>query len=143
MAETALSIGHGSSLKLGSGGESETFTAIDGVTSISFGSNKVDILDNTEMLTSGNNRVYQSGLEDAGDVTIKLNVRPGNTSQTALKAAKDGDPHNFQAVYPGEVWQKAFAGFIQSIDEDFPDDKKPTWTVKIKISGVVTESAPS
>jgi predicted secreted protein len=134
-------IGHGSQLELGNGaGGSEIFQPIAGVMSIDLGSNKVDTHDVTDMGTAGTTRVFIGGLENSGDISAKLNVKPGDVSQLALFTAKDGLVHNFKTIYPGAVRTIAFAGIITSLDESVPDDKVPTLTVKIQITGPKTFS---
>jgi hypothetical protein len=130
-------IGHGSQLKVGDGvTPTEGFTAVNGVISISDGSDKADILDSTDMGTSGNHRTFVGGLVDEGDVTVKMNLIPGDTTQTGLRALK-GTTNNYQVVdIAGETAK--FAGILQSFTKDRPDDKFMTITAKIKISGVVT-----
>src|SRR6185437_7766462 len=122
-------IGHGTQFEIETGTPG-TYTAIDGVLSVDFGSNKVDALDNTDMGVVGSKRTYEGGLENSGDVTIKINVKPGNASQTFLFTSKDGAAHNMKVIYPGNVRTKSFSGIILSIDESIPDDKLPTYTAK-------------
>lgn len=136
-------IGHGTSFELGGGpGGSgpEVFTPIAGVLSVDFGSNKVDAHDKTDMLTTGTTRKYVGGLENPGDASVKMNYLPGDTTQASLYTAKDGAEHNFKVVYPGSVATESFAGIITSIDKAVPDDKLPTLTCKIQISGPKTIS---
>ena len=132
-------IGHGSQLELdttagATGASGDTWLGISGVMSIDFGSNKVDTIDVTDMGTTGTARVYIPGLEDAGDVAVKVNVKLGDASQTSLRAAK-GVLSYFKAIFPGAVQTVVFQGIVTSIDLSDPDDKIPTWSVKIKISG--------
>lgn len=133
-------IGHGTQFQLGNGGGPETFTAINGTTAADFGSNKVDAHDVTDMGTAGTQRAFIGGLENSGDLTVKVNVKPGDATQTSLFVAKDGLAHNMKVVYPGAVRTKSFAGIILSIDESIPDDKIPVYSVKIQITGPVTIS---
>ena len=151
MAETQLTIGHGSTLSLGALVESAlVYTSIDGTLSISFGSSKVDTVDNTELATAGIDRVYQSGLRNPGDITAKLNVRPGNTSQQSLLTAwqtnpggTDGSGLPFKAALPpvaGSVptgGTATFKAIITSLDEELPDDKKPTYSLKLQVVGSI------
>jgi hypothetical protein len=130
-------IGHGSAFEVESVVPG-TFTTIAGVTEVDLGSNKVDAIENTDMSTAGNKRTYQGGLEDPGDITVKINVKPGDASQTYVFTCKDATVRNFKIVYPGAVRTLAFAGIILSIDETITDQKLPTFGVKVKISGAVT-----
>jgi predicted secreted protein len=134
-------IGHGSQLELGVvNAGTTTYTAIEGVTSIDFGSNKIDTVDNTDMGTTGTTRTFISGLENPGDLSAKINVVPGDTTQAALIAAKGLGVQVFKAIYPGAVRTVSFSGIITSIDESIPDDKLPTYSVKIQVTGPKTYS---
>ena len=134
-------IGHGSTLQLGSGGAgAETFTSINGIMSIDFGSNKIDSVDVTTMSSPSAVRVFIPGLENPGDISCKFNVLPGDATQALMFASKDGNTHDFKVIYPGAVRTIAFSGFVTSIDESVPDDKSPTFSVKIQITGPKTYS---
>jgi Lambda phage tail tube protein, TTP len=139
-------IGHGTQLELdtsipANGTSGDTWLTISGVTSVDLGSNKVDTHDNTDMGTAGKVRTFIDGLENAGDISVKMNVKPGDATQTALTTAKDaGGLHYFKVIYPGAVRTCVFQGIITSIDEAIPDDKLPTQTAKIQISGPKTWS---
>lgn len=144
MSTGATYIGHGSKFGL----ESSTpgvYTDIDGVVEVTFGSNKVDVTDTTDMGTPGITRVFQPGLENPGDCTLKMNHKPGNSSQEDLKAAKDGTVHNFKVTYPAAAGggTDSFSGIIVGIDRTLPDDKPATLTVKIQITGPVKYTAGS
>lgn len=136
-------IGHGSSLVIvgpvGGATGSEVNLSL-ACLSIDPGSNKIDAPDVTDMLTPGQTRVYQPGMESPGDVTVKYNSNPTNPAQAALFAAK-GQLYLFQVVYPGGAWYEFFEGIVTSVDETIPDDKPITRTAKIQKSGPTTESA--
>lgn len=136
MAATPQVIGHGSSLQFGTG----TPTIVAGVLSIDFGSNKIETVDVTDMGTSGTVRTYIEGLEDPGDVTVKLNVKPGDTSQAAFHALKGAGATSFTATAPGGAFTRVFSGIITAFDLSIPDEKIPTINVKIKVSGPITET---
>lgn len=134
-------IGHGSSLEFDTtvpptGITGDTWAILAGVNSIDFGSNKIDTIDNTDMLTSGVQRTFISGLENSGDVSLKINVKPGDTTQSQFRALKNAGIQYFKAIYPGGTQTVAFTGLVTSIDLSIPDDKLPTWTAKIQISGL-------
>jgi hypothetical protein len=80
------------------------------------------------------------GLETPGTVTVKLNVKPGKSTPASLFAAKDGAVHKFKVVYPGAAQTNSFAGVITGIDESLPDDKLPTLTCSIQVSGAITRA---
>ena len=143
MPATAQVIGHGSQFELdttpsGTGIVGDTWLAIAGVVSVDLGSNKVDTHDNTDMGTTGTARTFVGGLENPGDWSLKLNLKPGDTTQAALRTAKDGAVHWFKAISPGAAFTVLTAGIITSMDLAIPDDKLPTLTVKIQLSGTPT-----
>jgi hypothetical protein len=125
-------IGHGSKIGIG------TQTDILGLTAVDFGSNKVETLDTTNMRTTGTSRTYIGGLEDPGDISAKFNVLPGDATQAALYTLKDGAAKPVTVTYPGGVRVITFNAIITSVDESIPDDKIPTLSVKLKISGAKT-----
>jgi hypothetical protein len=138
MPATAPFIGHGLKFEYGDGATTEVFTELKGTTDVQFGSGKVDTLDSTTMGTTGNARTYQGGLEDPGDVTIKGDYLPGETTQTAMIGKKDGALHNFKVIYAGTIATESFAGIVVSFDKSVPLDKNAEFTCKIKISGPIT-----
>jgi predicted secreted protein len=145
MPVTAQVIGHGSQLSLdttvpATGIPGDTWLPIEGVSSIDLGSNKIDTIDTTDLTTSGTTKKFIGGLEDPGDISLKFNLIPGDSSQASFQAAKDSTLHWFQIVYPGAVRTIRFQGIITGIDESIPDDKIPTWSAKIKVSGPKTYS---
>jgi hypothetical protein len=88
------------------------------------------------MSVAGNNRVFVGGLHNPGDVSIKFNLKPGDTSQASLWAINgDGLNHDFKVIYPGAIRTVTFSGIVSGMDESNPDDKIPTFTCKIQVSG--------
>ena len=135
-------IGHGSQLELdttvsGTGIDADAWVTITGVTGVDLGSDKVDTHDTTDMGTAGTKRVFIPGLEAEGDVSVKINVKPGDTTQATFIAAK-GLVSFWKIVYPGAVRTVKFSGILISIDEAIPDDKPATYTAKIQITGPKT-----
>ncbi len=128
-------IGHGAQFEINTTGS--TFVTVNGVLDISFGSDKVDALDSTDMGVSGTVRTFIPGLENPGDVSVKLNLIPGDATQTDLYTAK-GTVTNFKAILPGATHSYAFAGIITSLNPTVPDDKLAKLDCKIQITGPVT-----
>jgi hypothetical protein len=129
-------IGHGSTFILNDVPASAV--TVVGVTSVDFGSSKADVLDDTDFGTSGNRRTKVGGLVDEGDVTVKLNWKPGDTTQAAFLAYFDGEVHDFKIEYPGGTVTESFSGVVSAFDKSLPDDKFPEATVKIAVSGEKT-----
>jgi hypothetical protein len=132
-------IGHGSKLTILGPTGTTTVNKILACMSIDFGSDKVDTHDTTDMLTPGTQRVKIPGLENSGDLAIKFNVKPGDASQQALRAAK-GQLYDYVVTYPGNVRTRSFTGIVSSIDESIPDDKAATGSAKIDISGAIADT---
>lgn len=132
-------IGHGMAFKISTTVLGSTYTSVAGVESVDFGSDKVDALDATDVATAGTTRVYQPGLENPGDISVKMHLLPGDTSQAALYAAK-GVLTNFEAVTAGTISTRQCSGIITSLDASIADDKLATLTCKIQISGPVVIS---
>lgn len=127
-------IGHGGSFNLMVSG---TPAPINGLLSVDYGSNKVDTPETTNMGSSGTARTFIPGLENSGDVTVKFNRLPTDTSQAALIAAK-GSVQSFQHIEEGELSTQSFSGIITSFTKSAPDDKLQTCTFKIQLTGPVT-----
>jgi Lambda phage tail tube protein, TTP len=133
-------IGHGSKLTI-VGPHGGTAVNKDlACLSIDTGSNKVDAVDTTDMLTAGSTRTFTGGLENPGDTTVKYNSNPTDLAQAALLAAKGAGLYDFKITYPGAAWVETFSGIVVSVDESFPDDKNINRTAKIQISGPKTEA---
>src|ERR1041385_6332392 len=148
-------IGHGSKWEIGGPNSTDPYTEINGVNSAYLCSNKVDVIDNTDMQPTGTTRTFEPGLENSGDLTIKYNVKPGDATQALIASNKGTLVYHkviyqrafigrtlvyHKVIYPGAVRTRTFQGIILSADESIPDDKKPTGTVKIQISGPITNS---
>lgn len=134
-------IGYGSQLQLGGvTGGTDTFVTLLGVTDVTFGSNKTDTIDVTDMGTANAIRKFIAGLQNAGDCSAKINVIPGDATQASLWAAENGSAYDWKVIYPNTGRTIAFSGIIESIDEAIPLDKQPTYSLKIKITGPKTFS---
>lgn len=130
----SANIGHGAVLALGNGATpSEVFAPIAGATNFAKGSSKVDSLDTTDMNTSGS-RTFIPGLKDMGEFTFDVNLLPGETSQTALRAAF-GTTKNWQFTDSQNYETAKFSAFLTSADGTYPLDKLTTGSFKMKISG--------
>jgi len=132
-------IGHGSKLRIkGPTGGTALTTPLDvACTSLSTGSNKVDVSDVTDMLTAGTARVFIAGLENSGDISVKFNMKPADPAQVAYIATK-GIATDFAIIAPGGAWSIDFSAINTGVDYDFPDDKPIACTSKAQISGPIT-----
>lgn len=131
-------IGHGAQFEVNTTGS--TYVAVAGCLNGDFGSNKVDTLDTTDVGTTGITRTFTGGLEDPGDFSAKFNYLPGDATQQDLRTQKDGAAHTYKWLKPGGAQLRQFSAIIQSIDYSDPDDKLQTFTVKLKLTGPVTDT---
>lgn len=132
-------IGYGLAFEFASVLSPTTFTTLEGVQSVTLGSAKVDQIDVTTVDTPNRTKVFLSGLEDPGDVTLTCNYLPGDTSQVALFAIKSaGIAVPMKVVYPNSLGSASFSGLVLSMDISFPLDKECKLTIKAKASGPIT-----
>src|SRR4029077_12204597 len=118
-------IGYGLAFDFASVLSPAVFTTLEGVQSVTLGSAKVDQIDVTTVDTPNRTKVFISGLEDPGDVTIAGNYLPGDTSQVALWAIKSaGVAVPMKIVYPASLGTASFTGIVLSLDVSFPLDKE-------------------
>jgi len=133
----------GTLLKIGDGGEPETFTTIAEVTDISGPSLSADTIDVTSHDSPGGYREFIQGLKDAGEVTFTINFIPTEATHDAstglLKDYNDGTLRNFQLVFPdpgNTTW--SFAAVVTGFEPSEPTDDKLSADVTLKISGQPT-----
>lgn len=135
---TGQTIGHSSQLELQVG---SVYTAINGLVSGDFGSQKRDALDTTDAGTTGTTRTFIGGLENPGEWSGKFNYLPGDVTQNDLWAADDGAIHSFKFIYPNGTNMRVFSGIVlSSKDISAPDDKLVTFSVKIQLTGASTDT---
>src|SRR5579863_448084 len=112
------------------------YTTINGVQSVTFGSNKVDHIDVTDVASASGDRVFIGGLQDCGDITVTMNFLPGDATQDALVVLRDTRSlNNFKLLYPNTEGSVTLNGLIIGLDTTFPLDKEAKTTMKIKVSG--------
>jgi len=76
-----------------------------------------------------------SGLRDAGEISITLIWKEGDSDQQTLRADYDSDINkHYRVEYPGGTTVE-FTGHITGWGKAVPKDDKITRTVRFKISG--------
>lgn len=119
-----------------------TFTAIAEIQTIQRTGSKSDLVDVTNMQSTGGYREYLATLRDAGDVSFSGNYIPNDATQIELQTLFDGATlSNWQIILPPGVgfpvslgtW--AFKAYVQSNDYDLPHDKEGKISGKLKITG--------
>lgn len=134
---------HGTLLKIGDGGGSETFTTIVEVTDINGPGLDDEVVDVTSHDSANHAREYIGGLLDAGEVTFTINYIPTATTHNAttglIRDWKNRTKRNFQLVYPdGGATTWAFAALVQHFEAAAPIDDKLAADVTLKLTGMPT-----
>lgn len=128
--------GQGTQLQVGDGGSPETFTTIAEITKIQGTGAKTDIIDLTNMDSTGAYREKLATLLDAGEINFDANFVPSNTTQQSLQAKFDGrTKSDWKIVLPGVRGTWSFTAFIGGIDFDVTVDKQVVMSGKLVISG--------
>jgi hypothetical protein len=128
----------GGLFQLGNGASPEVFTTITQVDSVDFSGEKRD----TQKVTTADNTDaidrFVGTTKDPGECSVELFWNPGDTTHQSLQTANDGATHNFKRTIGSHT--RSFAGIIQGINFKEQIDKPTKATMKIKISGPITES---
>jgi hypothetical protein len=152
MAASKGFTGKGTTLSIGSGGQSETFTAIAQLKTIQFGGQKIDFdeisnLDSPQMGTSGTLlRERMPSAADAGTLDASGVFLPGDAGQLALDTAyKSGALTDFKIQLPKGPGQAttgnlyAFSAYLA--ERPLPDvqfDKTVTFKMKLQLTTDIT-----
>ena len=113
-----------------------TFTTINGVSSITFSGDKVSTEKTTNMLTTNGVDTYIGGTQEPGTCDIKAFYMPGDATQVGLESIRaNAAPVPFQITYPLSLGHKAFSGIVESATIALPLDKPATIDYKIKLTG--------
>ena len=141
MPASQAQIGYGTLLQRGNGAAPEVFTTIAEVTSVDFAGPNVKTEDATNMGSPGGYMESIPTLIDPGEATIALHFLQADAGQKALLAdCKAKVLRNFQCVWPnGAV--RAFAAYVTNFPIKGPVDKIMDVTLKLKISGPITDPA--
>lgn len=134
---------HGTLLKIGDGGGSETFTTIAEVTDISGPGLSLDANEVTSHSSSSHYRERIGGLLDGGSVRFSINYVPTAGTHDAttglIRDMKNRTVRNFQLVFTdggGTTW--TFAALVTSFEPSEPIDDALTADVELMLTGVPT-----
>ena len=133
----------GTLLKIGDGGDPETFTAIAEVSSISGPGLSLDTIDVTHHSSTAGWREFVGGLLDAGEVSFDINYLPTDATHDAstglIKDMTDRTVRNFQLVFPdasNTTW--SFSALVTGFEPSEPVDDKLAASVTLKLTGQPT-----
>jgi predicted secreted protein len=127
-----------------------TLTTIAEIQNIQRSGSKSDLVDVTNMQSTGGYREYLATLRDAGDVSFTGNYIPNDATQAALQGLFDSATLTACAIilppgpgYTTSLGTWSFNAYVQSNDYDLPHDKEGKISGKLKITGKPTFTAGS
>jgi predicted secreted protein len=117
----------------------ETFTQLAEVQTIQRSGSKSDLVDVTNMQSTGGYREKLATLRDGGEVSFTANYIPDDTTQISLQTLfDDATLRNWEIVLPQGKGQWNFAAYVSSNDYDLPFDKEGKISAKLTITGKPT-----
>jgi predicted secreted protein len=134
---------HGTLLKIGDGGDPESFTTITEVTDIGGPSLEMNTIEMTSHDSVDGWAEFVGGILDAGEVTFSINYIPTDSTHDAgtglIKDMADRTVRNFQLVFPdGSSTTWSFSALVTNFEPGEPVDDKLSADVTLKISGKPT-----
>ncbi len=146
--KSAAGIGLGTTLSIGTTGATPVFTPVGEIKTISQSGRQVSTEDVTNMLSSA--KEFIPTLVDSGTWDISGNRIGADAGQIEMEAAFQGltlVPFKIQLPKTGAQTTAgdsfAFTALIQELDYSIAVDKAVTFTAKLKVSGLITETAGS
>lgn len=134
-------LGIGTLLKRGDGGNPETFTTVPNVKSISGPSTENDEVDITTHSSTGGYREFVTTLSDPGTVEFDMIYEPTDTQHIGIRTDfNNKTKRNWQIVLPGAAQTISFAAYVQAMPLEFPTDDVITMKVTLRLSGPPTFS---
>lgn len=134
----------GTQLQVGDGGGSEVFTTVAEVKNIQRTGSKADLVDVTNMDSTGAYREFLPTLLDAGEISFTGNMVPGDSTQQNLQSLFDNrTKRNWKIVLPTSLGHWAISCYVTGLDFDLSVDKEGSITVKLKITGAPVFTAGS
>lgn len=122
-------------------GASVNYTTVNQVDSCDFSGSKVDVEDVTSADNTDGYKRKQDRLADAGQCQAEILWNPNDaTHQQLWNAYISRGRRDFKRINAGGLGTRAFTGIITSMDEKQTIDKATKMTVKIDISGPITET---
>lgn len=134
-ARTAI----GTQLKRGDGGSPETFAKITEVKSIKGPSQEADLIEVTNLDSTGGYQEFITGLKKGGVISLDVNLIPQDAAYKSLLSDFEAlRKANWQLVMSDPSNTTAtFAGFVSKLDRQFETKSAMSLTVDITITGQV------
>lgn len=135
-ARTAI----GTQLKRGDGGSPETFTKVAEVKSIKGPSQEADLIEVTNLDSTGGYQEFITGLKKGGTVSLDANLVPQDAAYKALLADFEAlRKVNWQLVMPdASSTTGTFQGFVSKLDRSYEAKSAMNLTIDITITGAIT-----
>jgi predicted secreted protein len=146
MVATKASIGYGTVVKVGSGGDfdsPDTFITLAEVIEVTPPNMQTDDVDATHFSSPNRTREYIAGLIEPGEASIVMNRIDGSATEVLLMGLQSsGLPRTWVIVWPNETtW--SFLGLVKGYEATSPIDDRMTATCTIKVAGAQTITIPS
>jgi len=131
----------GTQLKRGDGASAEAFTALAEVKNITGPGMTRELIDVTNLDSTGGYREFIAGFRDGGQLTFDMNFTLDAYDDLFADYGSD-DSRNYQLVMPdtGNTTFE-FAAFVMDLPPNMPTGEAVTVAVTMKITGEVTLSS--
>lgn len=132
---------YGSKLKLGDGGEPESFTAIAEVKTVDPPDQQADDVEVTNMDSPGRRKEYIPGMIEGGEASFSGNFLPTNPTQDAstglIALHASGEKRNWQIVFSdAAATTVTFEAYVKSFKPDMGDVGSPLgFSCTLKVTG--------
>lgn len=132
---TSASIGYGSKFALATAAAPTTFVDVAEVTDITPPSDKIDVIDATNMDSPNGTREFIIGLNDPGECSFEMNFIPGSAGDDQIQAIRDARlPVPCRITFPNDVtW--SFTGILTGYEPAVPTEDKMMASVTFKVTG--------
>lgn len=139
MSSNALSA-QGITLAVSPTGSPQVFATIPEIMTISGPSGKANIIDATDLSSTG--KEYKVGLKDEGELNCEIGYIPDNAVHAALRAAFSAATLKlfrltFTDTAPATIWE--FQGYVSGFSVSLGVDQLVKASVSVKITGAITE----
>lgn len=140
---TSAIAGYGTLLKIGDGGDPETFTTIAEVVTIGGPALGLDMIDATNHDSTGGWEEVIGGILRSGEVTFDINYIPTHATHDAstglIADMVARTKRNFELVFPNtDETTFSFTALVSKFVPSAPVDNKLSASVSLKLSGQPT-----
>lgn len=136
MTASAAITGYGTIVKVRTGASPPAWFTLGEVASVTPPSGSADEVEVTHLTSPNRTKEYIQGLIDLGEVPLKINWIPGNTTdEFLLDWQEEGDNREVQIVYPNQVTD-TFPAFVKTYSgEEITPEGKMSGSVALRVAG--------